>query len=145
MKSLILIGIGLISLNASALEFSAKSPLFTKNQTPGFAPPQYQLSEKCEVYRYKVVKTKGVGSLKSTEQKSVKLEGPALKLLADVLAADQVTTPGPSDVPATTYSFSYVEENTTKSYVFSKKGFSNIETQGSSAQLLKNFIDKICR
>lgn len=146
MKSLLIVAATLLSFNAFAeIQYSNKSPLFTKTQSPGFAPPQFQNFEKCEVYRYQIIKTQGVGQLKTVEYKRIKLDGPSLRLMTNALNADQVRTQGPTDIPSTTYSFGYVEDNETKRFVFSQKGTRNIETNGQAAQVLKNFINKICK
>ena len=65
MKTLFILALGLFSINSFALEYSSKVPVFTKLETPGFAPAEYQNSQKCEIYRYKVVKTMGVGPMQT--------------------------------------------------------------------------------
>jgi hypothetical protein len=145
MKFLLLTMICLSSFNSFAIEFSGKEAVFTKTQSPGFALPEYQNFQKCEIYRYKVVKTMGVGQMQTTEEKRIKLAGPALKLMKDVIDASRSVSRGPTDGQTTSYSFASVEDNTTNILTFSQTGFQVIETEGSASRLLKNFIDKICK
>lgn len=144
MKKLILVLFGLMSFNVMALEMTEKAPILVKNQTPGFAPVQYRQFKKCEVYMDKIVIEKGVGPLMTSEVREHAMTGPMLEVLEAVHEAKKEITQGPTDVPTTSYSFWAVEDNTTIQNVFEQRGFRMISTEGSAAQLLKNFMDKVC-
>ena len=144
MKKLLFVLAGLLSLNSMALELSEKTPLLVKQESPGFAPVQYQNFSKCEVYPNKVVIKKGVGPLMTTQEFEHKLSGPTLDILEAVYESPRSKEQGPTDIPSTSYSFFAVEDNTTIEVLFEQRGQTMVSTEGNSAALLKNFMDKVC-
>ena len=98
----IVLGSVLLSISASAM--AETGPLMIKNVSPGFAPIQYRMTSRCEIYSNKIVQTVCAASLCSNKTTPITIEGNLRDALAEAYDAEVKDSPAPTDGPITSYS-----------------------------------------
>jgi hypothetical protein len=140
-----------LPLFSTAAPAVAPKPLVVKSSGAGFAPPEWQRSETCELYKNRVVitQTQGVANgttVKLVREVAITLDGSVDTLLANAAAEKEKHEPNMMcDAPATVVS-AYVAstKKDIQLYFTGGCGSDRIEREGAASSALRTLVDQFC-
>ena len=147
MKKILIIASLFFSLNASAIY---RGPILAKYNSSGYVPPEWDRSERCELYFNKVVITKRFGRDTSvSETRDIELKGSLTRILAAAQQEELLREPNNlCDAPGTAIRGYMILPNdnveTVQLFNTGGCGSDSLNRSGPYSSMLKDLINNYC-